>query len=87
MDQGSLSGMSSEFGGPDSGPGFMPQPPPSEQHLMSQRGGGSPEFISSQGKILLLWIFFSSIIQFSVISFKENETSLIDSLSDSLIIL
>ncbi|KAI5721901.1 hypothetical protein M8J76_000605 [Diaphorina citri] len=51
MDQGSLSGMSGEFGGPDSGPGgFMPQPPPSEQQLMAQRtgGGGSPEFINSQ---------------------------------------
>lgn len=63
MDQGSLSGMSGEFGGPDSGPGgFMPGPPPGDQQLMSQRGGGgSPEFINSQGKpdfiIIIFWPF------------------------------
>lgn len=50
MDQGPLP-LAGDFGGltPEPPPGFLPQPPPPNEQLLSQRA--SPEFISSQGKL------------------------------------
>jgi hypothetical protein len=49
MEQGPMP-MGNEFGGltPEPPPGFLQQPPPTNEQLISQRS--SPEFIGSQGE-------------------------------------
>nr|CAD7452557.1 unnamed protein product [Timema tahoe] len=53
MDQGPGMPMGGEFGGltPEPPPGFLAQPPPTNEQLLSQRA--SPEFMSSQGSMAL----------------------------------
>jgi len=52
MEQGPMP-MGNEFGGltPEPPPGFLQQPPPTNEQLISQRS--SPEFIGSQGEYQL----------------------------------